>query len=97
MVYPPLPAILAIPFTLVLPTDLSQVLVSRIAAGVSAGILFLALRAFGAPRLVAITARAALDVRDDAVLFERRRARVVRGSRGRHAVPLGCSSLRRAR
>jgi hypothetical protein len=55
VVYPPLPAILAIPFTLVLPTDLSQVLVSRLAAGLSTGILFLALRAFGAPRLVAIT------------------------------------------
>jgi len=55
VVYPPLPAILAIPFTLLLPTDLSQVLVSRIAGGISAGILFLALRAFGAPRLVAIT------------------------------------------
>jgi hypothetical protein len=55
VVYPPLPAILAIPFTLFLPTDLSQVLVSRIAGGISAGILFLALRAFGAPRLVAIT------------------------------------------
>jgi len=55
VVYPPLPAILAIPLTLFVPTDLSQVLVSRIAGGVSAGILFLALRAFGAPRLVAIT------------------------------------------
>lgn len=55
VVYPPLPAILAIPFTLFLPTDLSQVLVSRLAGGLSAGILFLALRAFGAPRLVAIT------------------------------------------
>lgn len=55
VVYPPLPAILAIPFTLVLPTDLSQVLVSRLAGGISTGILFLALRAFGAPRLVAIT------------------------------------------
>lgn len=55
VVYPPLPAILAIPFTLLLPTDLSQVLVSRLAGGLSAGILFLALRAFGAPRLVAIT------------------------------------------
>jgi hypothetical protein len=55
VVYPPLPAILAVPFTLLLPTDLSQVLVSRLAGGVSAGILFLALRAFGAPRLVAIT------------------------------------------
>jgi hypothetical protein len=55
VVYPPLPAILAIPFTLVLPSDLSQVLVSRIAGGVSTGILFLALRAFGAPLLVAIS------------------------------------------
>ena len=55
VVYPPLPAILAIPFTLVLPTDLAQVLVSRIAGGVSTGILFLALRAFGAPPLVAIS------------------------------------------
>jgi hypothetical protein len=54
VVYPPLPAVLATPLTLFLPTDLSQVLVSRIAGGVSAGILFLALRAFGAPRLVAI-------------------------------------------
>ena len=54
VVYPPLPAILAIPLTLFLPTDLSQVLVSRVAGGISAGILFLALRAFGAPRLVAI-------------------------------------------
>ncbi len=53
VVYPPLPAILAMPLALVLPTALSQVLVSRIAGGVSAGILFLALRAFGAPRLVA--------------------------------------------
>ena len=55
VVYPPLPAILAVPFTLFLPTDLSQVLVSRLAGGLSTGILFLALRAFGAPRLVAIT------------------------------------------
>lgn len=55
VVYPPLPAILAMPFAAVLPTALSQVLVSRIAGGVSAGILYLAFRAFGAPRLVAIT------------------------------------------
>ena len=55
VVYPPLPAILAIPLGLFLPTDLSQVLVSRLAGGLSTGILFLALRAFGAPRLVAIT------------------------------------------
>ncbi|HJW48682.1 MAG TPA: hypothetical protein VJ726_04635 [Candidatus Limnocylindria bacterium] len=55
VVYPPLPAILAMPVALFLPTDLSQVLVSRLAGGLSTGILFLALRAFGAPRLVAIT------------------------------------------
>jgi hypothetical protein len=55
VVYPPLPAILAIPFAAVLPPALAQVLVSRIAGGVSGGILYLALRAFGAPRAVAIT------------------------------------------
>ncbi len=55
VVYPPLPAILAIPFVTVLPAALAQVLVSRTLAGVSAGILYLALRAFGAPRAVAIT------------------------------------------
>ncbi|HEV8656658.1 MAG TPA: hypothetical protein VGR85_14220 [Candidatus Limnocylindria bacterium] len=54
VVYPPLPAILAMPLAVVLPTALSQVIASRIAGGASAGILFLALRAFGAPRLVAI-------------------------------------------
>jgi hypothetical protein len=54
VVYPPLPAILAMPFALVLPATFAQVLVSRIAGGVSAGILFVALRAFGAPRAVAI-------------------------------------------
>jgi len=55
VVYPPLPAILAVPFAAVLPTALAQVLVSRIAGGVSTGILYLALSAFGAPRLVAIS------------------------------------------
>lgn len=55
LVYPPLPAVLAVPLVLFLSTDLSQVLVSRAAGGLSSGILFLALRAFGAPRLVAIT------------------------------------------
>lgn len=54
VVYPPLPAILAMPLAVVVSPALSQVLVSRIAGGVSAGILFLALRAFGAPRFVAI-------------------------------------------
>jgi hypothetical protein len=54
VVYPPLPAILAMPLATVLSTALSQGLVSRIFGGVSAGILYLALRAFGAPRPVAI-------------------------------------------
>ena len=51
--YPPLPAILTIPFAAFLPSALAQVLVSRLCGGVSAGILFLALRSFGAPRAVA--------------------------------------------
>jgi len=53
--YPPLPAILTAPLALVLPTALAQVLVSRLCGGLSAGILFLGLRSFGAPRAVAIT------------------------------------------
>jgi len=56
--YPPLPAILTVPFAAFLPSALAQVLVSRLAAGVSAGILYLALRAFGAPRAVAIAGTA---------------------------------------
>jgi hypothetical protein len=54
VVYPPLPAILAMPLATVLSTALAQGLISRIFGGVSAGILYLALRAFGAPRAVAI-------------------------------------------
>ena len=53
--YPPLPAVLAMPLAAFLPSALAQVLVSRLAAGISAGILFLGLRALGAPRAVAIT------------------------------------------
>ena len=52
--YPPLPAVLAMPFAAVLPPAVAQVLVSRLAAGVSAGVLYLGLRALGAPRAVAI-------------------------------------------
>ena len=52
--YPPLPAIATLPLALFLPTALAQVLVSRLFAGASAGILYLALRAFGAPRIAAI-------------------------------------------
>jgi len=53
--YPPLPAVLAIPFALFLSSALAQVLVSRLAGGMSAGVLYLGLRAVGAPRVVAIT------------------------------------------
>jgi hypothetical protein len=52
--YPPLPAILAIPF-LWLGTATAQDVVSQIAGGASAGVLYLALRAYGAPRPVALT------------------------------------------
>lgn len=54
MAYPPLPALLAVPLAAFLPTALAQVLVSRLFGGASAGILYLALRAFGAPRAVAV-------------------------------------------
>jgi len=52
--YPPLPAILSIPF-LFLGTATAQDLVSQIFGGASAGVLYLALRAYGAPRWVAVT------------------------------------------
>ena len=52
--YPPLPAILAVPFAAFLPTALAQVLVSRLLGGASAGIIYLALRALGVPRATAI-------------------------------------------
>ncbi|HUQ42273.1 MAG TPA: hypothetical protein VM052_07210 [Candidatus Limnocylindrales bacterium] len=51
--YPPLPAVLTMPFAAFLPTALAQVLVSRLAGGLSAGLLYLGLRAVGAPRAVA--------------------------------------------
>jgi hypothetical protein len=56
--YPPLPAILTIPLAALLPSALAQVLVARLAGGISAGILFLGLRAFGAPRAVAVAGTA---------------------------------------
>ncbi|MHB8631343.1 MAG: hypothetical protein ACYC9W_05395 [Candidatus Limnocylindria bacterium] len=51
--YPPLPAILAVPL-LTFGTATAQDLVSQICGGASAGFLYLALRAYGAPRAVAI-------------------------------------------
>jgi len=51
--YPPLPALLAVPL-LGFGTAIAQDLVSQICGGASAGVLYLALRAYGAPRVVAI-------------------------------------------
>src|SRR3989440_4819532 len=47
--YPPLPAILALPFAAFVPTAVAQVVASRIAGGASAGVLCHALRGLGAP------------------------------------------------
>ena len=55
VVYPPLPAVVAMPLAAVLPSALAQVLASRILGGLSAGVLYLALRALGTPKLVAVT------------------------------------------
>jgi hypothetical protein len=52
--YPPLPAVLAIPL-LALGTATAQDVVSQVCGGASAGVLYLALRAYGAPRWVAVT------------------------------------------
>lgn len=54
VVYPPLPAILSIPFLALGSTALAQVLVAQLAGGASAGPLYLGLRALGAPRPVAL-------------------------------------------
>src|SRR5712691_2354022 len=54
VVYPPLPAILSLPLVPFFPTAVAQVVASRIAGGASAGFLFWALRAYGAPRSYAI-------------------------------------------
>ena len=53
--YPPVPALMTLPFLPFFGTDLAQSLMSQLAGGASAGILYLALRAVGAPRLVALT------------------------------------------
>ncbi len=53
LAYPPLPAVLTIPF-LVFGTATAQDLMAQVTGGASAGVLYLALRAYGAPRLVAL-------------------------------------------
>jgi hypothetical protein len=54
VVIPPLPALLALPFVPFLSTAAAQVVASRIAGGASAGVLYAALRAYGAPRRYAL-------------------------------------------
>jgi hypothetical protein len=54
VVYPPLPAILTLPLAPFFPTAVAQVVASRIAGGLSAGVLYYGLRAFGAPRTFAL-------------------------------------------
>lgn len=54
VVYPPLPAVLSVPFLLSGSTAIAQGLMSQLAGGASAGPLYLGLRAFGAPRWVAL-------------------------------------------
>lgn len=68
VVYPPLPAVLAMPLAAFLPSAVAQVLTSRAAGGVSAGLLYLALRALGIPRLVAV-AGAALSMLGTTLFF----------------------------
>lgn len=54
VVYPPLPAVLSVPFLASGSTAIAQGLMSQIAGGASAGPLYLGLRAYGAPRWVAL-------------------------------------------
>jgi hypothetical protein len=54
VVYPPLPAILSMPFVPFFSTAVAQVIASRLAGGASAGVLYFALRAYGAPRTYAL-------------------------------------------
>ena len=54
--YPPLPAILAMPLVF-LGTAAAQGLVAQVCGGASAGVLYLALRAFGAPHRLLVHER----------------------------------------
>jgi hypothetical protein len=54
VVYPPLPAILSVPLVPFFPTAVAQVLMSRIAGGASAGLVYYGLRAYGASRTYAV-------------------------------------------
>jgi len=52
--YPPLPAILSLPFVPFFPTAVAQVVAARLAGGASTGVLYYGLRAYGAPRTYAL-------------------------------------------
>jgi len=54
VVYPPLPAILSLPLVSFFPTAIAQVVVSRIAGGASAGVIYYGLRGYGASRTYAL-------------------------------------------
>ena len=66
--YPPLPAVLALPLVPVFGSAVGQGLVSQVAGGASAGALYLALRALGVPRWIAI-AGAVLSLAGTTLLF----------------------------
>ena len=66
--YPPLPAILALPLMPVFGTAVAQGLVSQLCGGASAGVLYLAIRALGGPRWVAL-AGAVLSALGTTLLF----------------------------
>lgn len=52
--YPPLPAVLAMPFVLFFPSGTAQTLASAVYGGLAAAPAFLAIRAVGVPRTVAV-------------------------------------------
>lgn len=89
VVYPPLPAILTIPFLPMGSTALAQVLVAQIAGGASAAPLYLGLRAFGAPRLVAV-AGSLLSAFGTTLLFSSADARAPYAA---HSVAMLCASV----
>jgi len=66
--YPPLPAILAAPLVPLFGTAVAQGLVSQLSGGASAGLLYLALRAFGTSRRTAL-AGAVLSAGGTTLLF----------------------------
>ncbi|MEK6620826.1 MAG: hypothetical protein AABZ26_07635 [Chloroflexota bacterium] len=68
VVYPPLPAALAVALVPFVGTVMAQGLVAQIAGGASAGVLYLGLRAYGAPRFVAL-AGAAVSAFGTTLLF----------------------------